>query len=160
MATAADIMTRNVVTVSPDTPVHRVAELLANQRFGSVPVAAEDGAVLGIVTEEGMITRASEIHLPRHIPFLGAVVYLENPQRFEEEAEKILATRAADIMDREFAWVRPDTPVERVAARMLEEDLRRLLVLEAGSRLVGIITRADIVRMLARGQRAPEEGER
>ncbi|MHB9025597.1 MAG: CBS domain-containing protein [Armatimonadota bacterium] len=157
MKTASDIMTRKVVTVSPDMPVRDVAELLAQKHFGSVPVVAADTRVLGMVTEEDMITRVADIHLPRHITFLGGILYLENPRQFTEEAEKILATTAADIMNPVFAWVPPDTPVNIIADRMLAEDIRRILVLDAHGHLVGIITRADIVRMLTSSEQLPDE---
>jgi len=147
MAVAADIMTRDVVTVLPDTPVETVAEMLANQRFGSLPVVETDGRVAGIVTEEDLVTRAASVHLPRHVTFLGSIIYLENPQHFTAEAEKILAVTAQEIMDTDIPFVHPDTPVEEVATRLLDEDLRRVLVLDDDKRLQGIITRADIVRM-------------
>lgn len=156
MAVAADIMTRNVVTVSPDTSVRDVAALLATKRFGSVPVVDDTGKVLGIVTEEDMVLRAANVHLPRHIMFLGSIVYLENPQNFQVEADKILALTARDIMHETFASIGSDTPIDDVASRMLNEDLRRVLVLDADEKLIGIITRADIVRMLFSGDRLPD----
>jgi CBS domain-containing protein len=156
MKTAADIMTRPVLTVTPETSVKDVADLLAGRRFGSVPVADADGRLLGIVSEEDMVMRAAEVHLPRHVTFLGGIIYFENPQRFIEEADKILALTARDIMDPMVASIRPDTPVTEIASHMLEDDLRRLLVLDVDQRILGMITRADIVRMLATGDQLPE----
>ncbi len=156
MKTAADIMTRTVVTVPPDMPVGEVAETLARERFGAVPVVDAAGVVRGIVTEEEMVARAAAFHLPRHIEFLGSIIYLENPQRFEEEAKRILALTAEEIMDHALPTVAPETPVADVAARLLDDDLRRLLVME-GDHLRGIITRADIVRLQERGHRPGDE---
>lgn len=158
MAVAADIMTREIVTVSPETPVREVTELLAGQRFGSVPVIEDEGHVLGIVTEEDLVRRVADLHLPRHITFLGGIIYLQNPQHFNEEAEKILAVTAQEIMDTDVPYVRPDTPVAMIAERMLNEDLRRLLVLDEKDCLIGIITRADLVRMQLAEDRLPDEG--
>jgi CBS domain-containing protein len=149
MLTAADIMTREVVTVPPEMPVSEVAQILARERFGAVPVVDTGGTVLGIVTEEEMVARAAAFHLPRHIVFLGSVIYLEHPQRFEEEAARILALTAEQIMDHALPAVAPTTPVPEVAARLLNDDLRRVLVMENG-RLAGLITRADIVRLQER----------
>jgi CBS domain-containing protein len=160
MAVAADIMAREVVTVTRETPVGTVAEMLSNQRFGSLPVVDADGRVLGIVTEEDLVTRAAPVHLPRHVTFLGGIIFLENPQHFTEEAEKILAISAEEIMDSDVPFVHPDTPVEVIATRMLDEDLRRVVVLDAEDRLVGIITRADIVRMQSTEGRFPENKAR
>ena len=105
--------------------------------------------MIGVVTEEDMVRRAAAVHLPRHLEFLGSVIYLDNPQRFTEEAEAILAMTAQDIMEQSFAETLPDVPVDVIATRLLEEDLRRLLVVDADGVLLGIITRADIVRQLS-----------
>ena len=158
MNVATTIMTTPVTTVSPETSVQEVAELLAGKRFGSLPIVDAQGRVLGVVTEETIVRRAAEVHLPRHLEFLGSIIYLENPQRFTEEAEAILAMTASDIMDRQFAATRPDVPVAQIATRLLAEDLRRLLVLDAQGVLLGIITRADIVRQLALHEQLPPDG--
>jgi len=157
MAVAADIMTKIVLTVPPDAPVRAVATLLAENRFGSVPVVDQSGGVLGLVSEEDMVERAAKVHLPRHLEFLGSIIFLENPESFREETEKILALTANDIMDREYTTASPDTPVEDIASRMLEEDIRRIVVLDAQAHLQGIITRADIVRMQVRGGQLPDK---
>lgn len=160
MAVAADIMTRSVVTASPDMPVGKVADLLSKERFGSMPVTDTEGRVLGIVTEEDLVMRAAHIHLPHHLSMFGGILYLENPQHFTDEAEKILAVTAREIMDTRVAFVYEDTPVETIATRMLHEDLRRMVVLDAEDRLAGIITRADIVRMETVEGRLPENRAR
>ncbi len=156
MELAAAIMTSPVVTVSPDTSVHDVAVLLSSKRYGSLPVVDAQGRVLGVVTEESMIRRAAEIHLPRHLEFLGSIIYLENPQQFTDKADAILALTAADIMEKHFTAIHTDVPVDVVATRLLAEDLRRLLVTGEDGLLLGIITRADIVRQLALSDRLPD----
>ncbi len=157
MAAAKEIMTRDVVTVQPETPVAEVAELLARRCFGAVPVVAGDGTVLGVVSEEDLVERASRVHLPHHVYFLGAVVYLEDPRKFAAEAEKILALTAREIMHRDFARIGADESIETVATRLLRDDLRRLLVLDDRGRLQGLITRADIVRTFTTEGRLPDE---
>jgi CBS domain-containing protein len=156
MIVAADIMTTDVIAVTAETPVAEVAELLAANKFGSVPVVGVDDDVVGLVSEEDLVERASRVHLPNHVVFLGAVIYLENPAKFRVEAEKILALTAGDIMHTQVYSVSPDTPVEELATRMLD-GVRRVLVLDADRRLLGIITRADIVRMFTTGGRLPGE---
>ncbi len=158
MATAADIMTTELVTVAPETSVREVANILEQHRFSAVPVVDATGTVHGVVSEEDMVARAARIHLPRHIDFLGGIIFLENPQTFSEEAEKILAAAARDIMDKQFTSLRSDTPVEEIATRMLAEDLRRVFVLDDAGHLQGVVTRADIVRMLTMEGQLPENG--
>lgn len=147
MSTAAFIMTPNVVTVTPETPIREVAELLASNSFGSLPVVNTEGKVIGLVTEEDMASRVAEIHLPRHINFLGGIIYLQSPQRFEEDAERILADSAQEIMSETVTKVKLDTPVEEIASMMLEHNIRRVVVVNVEGQLQGIITRADIIRM-------------
>ena len=157
MSTAAVIMTPDVVTVQPDTPIREVAELLSVNSFGSLPVITPDGKVIGLVTEEDMASRVAEIHLPRHINFLGGIIYLQSPQHFEEEAERILADSAREIMTEQVTMVQLDTPVAEIASVMLEHDIRRVIVVDADSRLQGIITRADIIRMQVNEGQFPGE---
>lgn len=158
MELASAIMTSPVVTVSPQTSVHQVAELLASKRYGSLPVVDAQGRVLGVVTEESMVQRAAAIHLPRHLEFLGGIIYLENPQHFTDKADAILAMTAEDIMEKHFSTIHADERVDVVATRLLAEDLRRLLVVGADGALLGIITRADIVRQLALRDNLPDAG--
>lgn len=156
--TAADIMTRDVVIVAPETPVREVAALLASHKIGAVPVVNAEGVVVGVATEEDMVKRAADIHLPRFVTlsFLGSIIYLEDPDRFREEAEKILATTAQEIMDTEIHTIAPSIEVDDVAAYLLDKELRRLLVLDDAGRLRGIITRADIVRVVTGRTDQPE----
>lgn len=149
MTTAAEIMTTDIVTIASATPVNEVADLLASHRFGAVPVMDSERNLLGIVTEDDLLQRVADIHLPRHVTFLGSIIYLENPHHFEEEAQKMLGLTAADIMDKDFVTIAPDATISSIAARMLAEDLRRMMVIDKTGKLRGIITRADIVRLMA-----------
>lgn len=157
--TAADIMTRDVVVVQFDTSIREVAELLASRKYGAVPVIDADGTLAGMVTEEDMVLRAADIHMPRYVTmtFLGSIIYLDDPRKFEGEAEKILATSAREIMETAVPTISPEMSIDDVASRMLEEHTRRLVVVDQDRRILGIITRADIVRMLAGGDGLPPE---
>lgn len=145
---AADIMTKDVLMVNPATSVREVTALLAEKHFGSIPVVDAAGYVLGVVSEEDMLLRAAKIHLPHHLTFLGSIIFIEDPKHFTDEAEKILALTAEKIMDTNYISTSPDTPVDLLAEKMLAEDIRRFLVIDVQQHLLGIITRADIVRMM------------
>jgi CBS domain-containing protein len=144
---ARDIMTADVVTVAPQTPVGEIARLLAEKQISGAPVVDDAGRLRGIVTEADLILRAARPHFPRYIPFLEGVIFLENPRHYEEQVEKILATTAEEIMTAKVITVAPDARVEEVATLMAERNINRVVVVE-GERVVGIVTRADVIRTL------------
>lgn len=144
---ARDIMTRQVVTVSPNMTVPEVAKVLLDHRISGVPVVSKDNEVIGIVTEGDLITREISLKTPPVLSLLGGFIYLENPNRFEEELRKVTAVQVEDLMTREVISVQEDTPVGEIATLMVKKKINRVPVLRH-KKLVGIITRADIVRSL------------
>ena len=145
---ARDIMTADVITVSPQTPVGEIARLLAERQISGAPVVDDEGRLKGIVTEADLILRAARPHFPRYIPFLEGVIFLENPKHYAEQVEKILATTAEEIMTREVVTVAPEAGVQELATLMADRNINRVVVTEA-ERVAGIVTRADIIRTLA-----------
>jgi len=145
---ARDIMTADVVTVKPQTPVGEIVRLLAERRVSGVPVVDDEGRLEGIVTEADLVVRAARPHFPRYIPFLEGVIFLENPKHYEDRVETILATTAEEIMTADVITVSPDATVEEIATLMAERNVNRVVVVEA-ERVVGIVTRADVIRTLA-----------
>ncbi|MGI6649162.1 MAG: CBS domain-containing protein [Bacillota bacterium] len=144
---ARDIMTRQVVTVSPNMTVPEVAKVLLDHRISGVPVVSKDNEVIGIVTEGDLITKEISLKTPPVLSLLGGFIYLENPNRFEEELRKVTAVQVEDLMTREVISVQEDTPVGEIATLMVKKKINRVPVLRH-KKLVGIITRADIVRSL------------
>lgn len=143
-----DLMTRDVIiTVTPDTPVKRVSELMLEHNVGGIPVVDASGALIGIVTEEDLIIKDAKIHFPTYIKLLDAVIYLGSIRRYEDELRKALGATAGDVMTPDPIFVSPDDDIEEAATLMLEKGISRLPVVERGQ-LVGIITKRDIVRSL------------
>jgi CBS domain-containing protein len=145
--TARDIMTKDVVTVSPQTTVAEIAALLTQHNIAGVPVVDEDRHVLGVVTEADLLVRSARPHFPHYIQLLEGFVFLESPKRFDEEVRKMIAMTAEEIMTRDVITCSPDAGVEDVATLMVDRNVNRIMVTE-GDRLVGIVTRADIVKTL------------
>jgi len=148
--TAADIMTSPVVSVAPDTSVGEIARVLSERRISGVPVVDTEGRLLGMVTEEDLVVRAARPHFPLYIPFLEGVIFLGSTRHYEEELRRMLAVTAEQIMTRQVETVSPEASVEEVATIMSERDVNRLVVVQGG-RVVGVVTRADVVRTLAAG---------
>jgi CBS domain-containing protein len=141
---ARDVMTLKVVTVRPDTSVRDIALTLLKHRISGVPVVDDTGALLGMVTEGDLILRVSGPHLPPHIELLGGVIYLDNPLALDEKLRKAMGVTADEIMTRDLVTVDAGRPLREVADVMIHRKLNRLPVVE-GKRLVGIITRHDLI---------------
>lgn len=147
MPTAADIMTTPVTTVGPDAPIRDVARLLSEKRISGMPVVDDDGMVLGMVSEQDLMLRVTGPHLPPHIELLGGIIYLESPRDMEEELRKAMAVTAGQIMSKDVITVAPSATVQEVADVMVKRKINRVPVVDGG-RLVGIITRHDVVSTL------------
>lgn len=143
-----EIMTKDVITVSPDTPVKDIAEIMLKNGIGGIPVVEGD-KVVGIVTEEDLIMKNVKLHFPTYIQLLDAVIYLESLKRYEEDLRRAIGATARDVMSREVITVSPEDSVEDAATLMVEKGISRLPVVE-NERLVGIITKRDILKSLSR----------
>jgi len=144
----SEIMTTEVVTVEPETTVNLIARLMASRGVSGMPVV-DAGRVVGIVTEQDLVLRNTRLDPPPFFRFLDAQIPLESPAHFEKRLRQMLGTRARDVMTEEVVSVAPDTEVEELARLMVERRVNPVPVIEAG-RLVGIVSRADLIRMMAR----------
>lgn len=150
---AHDIMVQDVITVGPDATVNDVARIMYDKRISGVPVVDPQGRLLGIVTEEDVLHKVARPHLPTHIELLGGIIYFQNPHDIEDEVNKLMALTAGQIMTQHVPTVTLNTPVEDVAALLLDKHVTRAPVVEDGI-LRGIITRHDLLRAVV----APEGG--
>ena len=147
--TARDIMTPDPVTVSPDMSVTDAAHLMSERRIGALPVVDDAGALVGLVTEGDLIMQDVKVHFPTYLHLLGGFVfYPGSTERFESDLKKAVGATVADVMTTEPMTVTADATAEDVATLMVERDVSRLPVLD-DDRLVGIVSKSDIVRMLA-----------
>jgi CBS domain-containing protein len=145
---ANDIMTRSVVTISPDTMLADVAALLAQHRISGLPVV-EKGRVVGLVSESDLLQHRELGARNAKQPWWAAM-FLERPDPLEYV--KAHAVRAQDVMTRPVVSVSEDTPAAKVAALLDKRRIRRVPVLRE-DRLVGIVTRADLVRSMGLTER-------
>lgn len=148
MLTAKDIMTRDVVTVTPGTSLQELASLLVKNQISGVPVVDENDALYGIVTENDLISQNKRLHIPTVVSFLDAAIYLESSKKFAEEVKRVTATTAGDICARKVITIAEDTPLTDIATIMSEKKVHILPVVKAG-RIVGIIGKRDVVRAVA-----------
>ncbi len=148
MLRARDIMTQDVITISPDTTVEEAAKVLSENQISGVPVV-KDNRLVGIVSERDIIMKDKKLSFPDYINILGGIIYLGNLKKFEDEFKKYLSVTVEGLMTSNPKTVGPDATVEEIATLMVEKEINRLPVIDEG-RLVGIITRADLVRKMAK----------
>jgi CBS domain-containing protein len=141
---ARDLMTPDVVTVPPETPVMAMARLLADRGISAVPVVDGEGKVLGIVTEADLIRRlAGEEDKPTS--WFGAL--FSDPASQAERYARTHGVTARDLMTEKVVTVAPDTAAAHIAQMMEQQGIRRVVVVE-GEKLKGIVSRADLLRAL------------
>jgi CBS domain-containing protein len=145
-----DIMDAAPVTVSPDASVEEVVRTLRNRELPGVPVVDGDGRCVGIVTEADLVLPddQGDLHIPHYINLFGGTVFLEPLGRFEQRLRKAFASKAADMMTSDPDTVAPDTTVQEAARLIHRSGHNRLPVVEDG-RLVGVVTRVDVLGALA-----------
>jgi CBS domain-containing protein len=140
------VMTEDVVLIDPDTSVPEVARLMWENNLSSLPVVENDH-VIGMITDFDMIARETEYDAPLYVTFLDA--YFRVPGSGDrKQLRKILATTARELMTAPAVTVEPDTTVQEAATLMYDKRLNALPVIDANRRLVGILSRADIVRLM------------
>ena len=150
MLTARDIMTKNVVSVTPQTTVEELARILIKHHFSGAPVVDEEGKIVGIVTEHDLITKEKRLHIPTVVRILDAFIYLESQKKFEAELHKMVATKVGDICTRDVVTVTEDATVTEMATIMAEKGIHILPVVREG-KMVGIVGKEDLLRAITQG---------
>jgi CBS domain-containing protein len=149
-ALVRDIMDPEPATVRPDTPVEEVVAALRRHELPGLPVVDDDGRCVGMVTEADLVLPDDEgdLHIPHYINLFGGTIFLEPLSRFEGRLRKAFASKAEDMMSADPDTVSPDTSVQEAARLIHESGHNRLPVVEDG-RLVGVVTRLDVLGALA-----------
>ena len=149
--TVRDIMTTNVVTVRADASFKEIAVRLREHRVSAFPVLDKDGTVIGVVSEADLLLKEA---LPLSEEALSEEDALEGarPGILRQRAqEKARAVTAADLMSRPAVTVAPEDSVEHAARLMYARGVKRVPVTDAAGRLVGIVSRADVLSVFGRG---------
>ena len=140
-------MTKEVVSVKRDSTIDEIAQVLIDNKVSGLPVLSDGGYLIGVVTEGDLLRREMSPRLPEFINILGAVIYYHGVERYNEDFKKLLAQTASDIMTEDLITVKEDTDISEVARLMLNNNIKQIPVVD-GSKLIGIVSRADIVKLL------------
>ena len=141
---AADVMATKVITVRPDTPVATIAEVLLANRISAVPVVNDKDVLVGIVSEGDLIHRV-EAGTERHRSWW--LELLTGKETLAHEFVMSHARKAADVMTRPVISVQADTPLGDIAALLEKHRIKRVPVASNG-KIVGIVSRANLIQAL------------
>jgi CBS-domain-containing membrane protein len=149
MLTAKDIMTKKVITVKPDTSIKELSAILVKNKISGAPVVDASGALVGIVTENDLISQNTRLHIPTVVSFLDAAIYLESSKKFEQEVNRMTATKVGEICSRNALTITEETTIGDIATIMAEKKVHLLPVVKNG-KIVGIVGKRDVVIAVAR----------
>jgi CBS domain-containing protein len=156
---AAEIMTRDLVTIGRGASLGDAIRLMLDYRVSGLPVVDEAGRLVGILTEGDLLRRGETGTQRQRRPWLE---FLLGPGRLAEDYVKTHGRRVEEVMTRAVESIRPDTAVTELVQLMERRRIKRLPVLD-GERLVGIVSRADLMRAVAqildRGETVPSGDE-
>jgi len=147
MLKVKDIMTKEVITVSPEAEIVYATKLLLENRINGVPVTNETGKLVGILCQSDLIAQQKKLPVPSFFSFLDGLITLTSMKQFEKEVQKIAAITVAQAMTPNPIAVGPDTDIEAVAALMVDNNFHTIPVVDEGE-LVGIVGKEDILRTL------------
>ncbi|HCG31064.1 MAG TPA: IMP dehydrogenase [Chloroflexi bacterium] len=146
-ARVATIMSTDVIAVTPETSVTELARLMVEHDVSGIPVV-DDGILVGLVTEVDVVSREIDVDPPAFGTFLDAIFRLPW-DKSDEELRRVLASTAGELMTRDVKTISPDAPIRDAANMMFKQELNPLPVVDDHGRLLGIISRSDIVRLVA-----------
>ena len=147
MLIASDIMTTDVISVSPETEIVQAARTMIEKRINGLPVVDGKGRVVGILCQSDLVAQQKKLPVPTLFTFLDGVFQLTSGPQLEKQVRKIAALSVADAMSKDPVSVGPDTGIEAIAALMVDSRFHSIPVVE-GKTVVGIIGKADVLRTL------------
>ncbi|MEK8090607.1 CBS domain-containing protein [Thermithiobacillus plumbiphilus] len=153
MACAQDIMSSNVVSVNANDSVDTVAKVFLETRHHSVPVVDEQGRLQGIISQEDLIDARRKVHLPTVFTLLDSFIPLGGFQEFAHELRKATASTALELASTEVVTARPEESADDVAEKLAHSHIHALPVVDGENRLLGIVTRSDVLRELIQRSR-------
>jgi CBS domain-containing protein len=147
------VMTADVLAVRPDDLVEEVVRRFAERDISGAPVVDDDGRLVGLLDDSDLIVSDARLHAPTVVELFGA--YLTIPgewRRYEDELRHALGRTVGEVMHEDPPSVRTDATVEDVATLIMDRNVSRIPVVDADRRVVGVVTRGDLVAAMGRSE--------
>jgi CBS domain-containing protein len=152
MLKAKDIMTTEIITVSPDTEITAAAKILLENRINGLPVVDAYGRLVGILCQSDLVAQQKSIPIPSVFTLLESFIPLTSMKRIDKEVEKIAALTVKQAMTSDPVTVSPETEIEEVARLMVDHKYHTLPVIEE-DKLVGVVGKEDVLKTLIAAQK-------
>jgi CBS domain-containing protein len=147
MTKVSEIMTTEVITVSPDTKVTEATKILLDRRINGLPVVDAQNTLQGIICQSDIIVQQKKWPVPTVFTLLDGIIPLNSVSHLEKEVKKMSATTVQDAMTQHPTTTSPDAEIEEVAELMVSKNFHTIPVVEDG-KLVGIVGKEDILKTL------------
>ncbi len=141
---AKDIMTKKVITIEKDATLLELVRLLIENKISGVPVIDEKNNLVGVVTENDIIVKKSSLPFPLSFSF----AFLDKYESYTKSTKEFLDTKVKEVMSVDIKTVTEDMTVSKIVNIMLNNNIHRLPVLDNNNKLIGIITRANIMKSM------------
>ncbi|MDD4085521.1 MAG: CBS domain-containing protein [Acidaminococcaceae bacterium] len=142
-----EVMERNVIGINRNSSIEEIVSAMIESKVSGLPVLSDGGYLVGIVTEGDLLRLKTTPRLPEFINLLGAVIYYRGVDKYNEDFKKLLAQKASEIMTEDVVAVKEGTDIADVVHLMLDNNIKQVPVVD-GSKLIGMVTRANIIRLL------------
>ncbi|TAE55903.1 MAG: CBS domain-containing protein [Nostocales cyanobacterium] len=149
LKTVADVMSSDPIVVSPETPLKEAIQILAEKRISGLPVINDAGKLVGIISETDLMWQETGVTPPAYIMFLDSVIYLQNPATYDRDLHKALGQTVGEVMSKNPLTITPEKYVKEAAKMIQDHKVHRLPVLDSAGKVIGILTRGDIIRAMA-----------
>lgn len=145
-------MTRDPIVVQPETSLKQAIQIIADRHISGLPVVNGEGKLVGVISDSDLLWQETGVEPPAYIMLLDSIIYLENPATYEKDLRKAMGLTVREVMSDRPISVKPDKPLREAAQMMQKHHIHRLPVLDDEGKLVGILTRGDIIRLMAVSQ--------
>ena len=151
LSTIKDVMTKQVISVSPETSIIEVQEILYKHKFDGAPVVDDNGKLIGIITEYDLLTKGSAIHLPTFQKILSQLpIFSKDRSKFEEEINVISSLKVKDIMNKEPFVLYEDASFKEVVRAFQEHHrVNPIPVINKEHKVIGIVSRFDVIKLFS-----------
>ena len=145
-----DVMAKKVISVEPDMPLIKAAQIIMEHSFDGVPVVDEENKLVGILTEYDLIEKSSSIHLPTFQKILENLKVLkQNSSEFQKEVEGVSALKVKDVMNEDPLTLAPETSFDEMVKAFREHHrVNPIPVIDKNKKVVGVVSRFDVLKPL------------